>query len=293
MRPLLSGRTIVAGILTVVLVLVLTKEEHSHVLHYHRHSAVFDVTRPRAVFIALARNQELYDLIHSIRQVEDRFNSKFNYDWVFLNDVEFTQEFKNLTSALVSGTAKYGHIPKEHWSYPDFIDLKKAEQTRMQMKQENIIYGDSESYRHMCRYESGFFYHHELLRDYDWYWRVEPGIDIYCDVDYDVFKYMESNNKTYGFAISIKEFRKTIPTLWTHTKNFIEQNPQYLAADNLLPFISNDNGNTYNLCHFWSNFEIANLNFWRGEAYSRYFEHLDKTGGFFYERWGDAPIHSI
>lgn len=24
-----------------------------------------------------------------------------------------------------------------------------------------------------------------------------------------------------------------------------------------------------------------------------YFEHLDKAGGFYYERWGDAPVHSI
>ena len=31
---------------------------------------------------------------------------------------------------------------------------------------------------------------------------------------------------------------------------------------------------------FWSNFEIANLNFWRGEAYRKYFDYLDQTGGF-------------
>jgi alpha 1,2-mannosyltransferase len=24
-----------------------------------------------------------------------------------------------------------------------------------------------------------------------------------------------------------------------------------------------------------------------------YFDYLDKAGGFFYERWGDAPVHSI
>lgn len=24
-----------------------------------------------------------------------------------------------------------------------------------------------------------------------------------------------------------------------------------------------------------------------------YFEHLDHSGGFFYERWGDAPVHSL
>lgn len=52
-------------------------------------------------------------------------------------------------------------------------------------------------------------------------------------------------------------------------------------------------GVEYNNCHFWSNFEIADLNFWRGEAYSKYFTFLDEKGGFYYERWGDAPVHSI
>ena len=29
------------------------------------------------------------------------------------------------------------------------------------------------------------------------------------------------------------------------------------------------------------------------QAYEEYFKHLDKAGGFFYERWGDAPVHSL
>jgi hypothetical protein len=33
----------------------------------------------------------------------------------------------------------------------------------------------------------------------------------------------------------------------------------------------------------WSNFEIADLDFWRGEAYSKFFEYLDEQGGFYYE----------
>lgn len=79
------------------------------------------------------RNRDLYSLAESIKSVEDRFNSKFNYDWVFLNDEEFTDEFKNVTSALVSGTTKYGVIPKEHWSFPDWIDEEKAAQVRKEM----------------------------------------------------------------------------------------------------------------------------------------------------------------
>ncbi|PVF94300.1 hypothetical protein CPB86DRAFT_50427 [Serendipita vermifera] len=58
-------------------------------------------------------------------------------------------------------------------------------------------------------------------------------------------------------------------------------------------FLSDNDGNDYNLCHFWSNFEIADMDFWRSEAYMKYFEFLDSKGGFYYERWGDAPVHSI
>lgn len=31
----------------------------------------------------------------------------------------------------------------------------------------------------------------------------------------------------------------------------------------------------------------------RSDAYVDYFNSLDQDGGFFYERWGDAPVHSI
>lgn len=249
--------------------------------------------REKATFVTLARNKDLWRLIDSMRHVEDRFNKKFKYDWVFLNDEEFSDEFKSVTTVLASGNTKYGLIPKEHWSFPEWIDQEKAAQTREDMKKNKVIYGDSISYRHMCRYESGFFWRHPLLDEYKYYWRVEPSIKMFCDVDYDLFKFMKDNNKSYAFTVSIPELPNTIPTLWETTKAFIKENPQYLAENNSMDFISNDGGITYNGCHFWSNFEIASLDFWKGEAYQKYFEYLDKAGGFFYERWGDAPVHSI
>jgi alpha 1,2-mannosyltransferase len=138
---------------------------------------------------------------------------------------------------------------------------------------------------------------------------------------------MQDEEKVYGFTLSLYEYQKTIPTLWDATKGgyilisqrpfclisfveFIKENPQYLPKDNAMAFISDDGGNNYNLCHckkafiilkvqflifriVWSNFEIGDLDFWRSEAYTKYFEHLDQKGGFYYERWGDAPVHSI
>lgn len=249
--------------------------------------------KEKACFVTLARNTDLYGLLRAIQSVEDRFNDKFQYDWIFLNDDEFSDEFKRLTSALVSGTTKYGLVPKEHWSYPDHIDLKKAENARKKMGEEGILYGPSESYRFMCRYESGLFFRHPLLDDYDWYWRVEPDVEFFCDINFDVFKFMRDNNKKYAFTVSLFEYLGTIPTLWNTTIEFFDKNPQYLHPNNMLDFVSDDDGFSYNLCHFWSNFEVGSLEFFRSEAYTQYFEYLDTSGGFFYERWGDAPVHSI
>jgi hypothetical protein len=33
----------------------------------------------------------------------------------------------------------------------------------------------------------------------------------------------------------------------------------------------------------WSNFEIADMDFFRSKAYMEYFDHLDRAGGFYYE----------
>jgi len=256
-------------------------------------AAIDTGSRANATFITLARNSDLWEIVKSIRHVEDRFNRKYNYDWVFLNDQPFDEQFKKVTTALISGKTKYGLIPTEHWSYPEWIDQEKAKKVREDMHERKIIYGDSVSYRHMCRFESGFFFRHELLKDYEYYWRVEPSIELYCDVDYDVFKFMKQNNKKYGFVLSLYEYVETIPTLWDSVKGFMKDHPEHIHKDNAMHFLSNDNGDEYNHCHFWSNFEIGSLDFWRSQPYLDFFDKLDKDGGFFYERWGDAPVHSI
>ena len=252
-----------------------------------------DGPKQNATFVTLARNSDIWEISKSIRQVEDRFNHRYGYDWVFLNDKEFDDDFKRVTSNLVSGKTRYGLISEEHWSFPEWIDQDKAAEVRKDMADRKIIYGDSISYRHMCRYESGFFFRHPLMLEYEWYWRVEPSIELYCDIEYDTFKFMADNDKKYSFVLSLYEYKETIPTIWDSTRTFMREHPEHIAKNNAMDFLSEDGGKTYNNCHFWSNFEIGNLDWLRSEAYIDFFDQLDQDGGFFYERWGDAPVHSI
>lgn len=50
--------------------------------------------RANAVVLMLVRNSELEGALSSVRQFEERFNHAHNYPWVFLNEVPFTDEFK-------------------------------------------------------------------------------------------------------------------------------------------------------------------------------------------------------
>jgi len=187
----------------------------------------------------------------------------------------------------------FGQIPEHHWNQPDWIDENRARESRERMVAQQIIYAGSVPYRNMCRFNSGFFYHHELLQPYRYYWRVEPDVKFYCDLTYDPFLYMEDNNKVYGFNIALLEWEPTISSLWSNVKEFLSNNSEYLAPHNSMEYLSDDGGASYNLCHYWSNFEIADMTLWRSEAYTKFFDFLDSKGGFYYERWGDAPVHSI
>ncbi|KAF9005663.1 glycosyltransferase family 15 protein [Cyathus striatus] len=244
--------------------------------------------KANAAIVMLARNGDLNGVVSSMKQMEDRFNKKFQYPYVFLNDEPFNDQFKNRVSELTDGQVQFGVIPPDDWHQPSWINETRASDARAKMVKDNVIYGGSVPYRNMCRFNSGFFYRHELLKPYKYYWRVEPDVKFFCDLDYDPFLIMQDKKKVYGFTVSLYEYEATIPTLWNTVKEFIHGNPDLVSPDNAMAFLSDDGGETYNRCHFWSNFEIGDLDLWRGEAYSKFFDFLDEKGGFYYERWGDA-----
>ena len=145
----------------------------------------------------------------------------------------------------------------------------------------------------------------------------------------DPFIHMERANKTYGFTIAVKELKETVPNIFRYASAYKRVNnltsqglwemfaePASAAEDVSLP---EDNpkhkkplpeeilgsepgqggvpdvdpeameGETYNMCHFWSNFEIARLDWFRSKEYNDFFDMMDRSGGFWMERVGHGP----
>jgi alpha 1,2-mannosyltransferase len=55
--------------------------------------------RASATLLMLARNSDVDEAVRSVREMEDRFNHKFRYPWVFLNEQPFSDDFKRCVSS--------------------------------------------------------------------------------------------------------------------------------------------------------------------------------------------------
>lgn len=256
-----------------------------------------------ATIIALVRNSEAGDISKTIRDFEKSFNSKYQYPYTFLNDEPFTERFKERMKALSSAAMEFVVIPPELWNPPDHINRAKADEAMEKLDKENVAYAKMLSYHNMCRFYLGTFYNIPELQKYRYYWRIEPNVHFYTDLKYDVFKFMEKAKKVYGFTINLYDIAESIRTLWPETLKFLNQGDNYkyvnkngafqwLLDDTQLPQNAAQTGG-YSTCHFWSNFEVADMDFYRNSGYDEWFKHLDQSGKFYYERWGDAPVHSI
>ncbi|KAJ7678821.1 glycosyl transferase, partial [Mycena rosella] len=78
-----------------------------------------------------ARNSDLDSTMRSVREVEDRFNTRHHYPYTLLNDEPFMDQFKRRVSAVASGPVAYGLVPRGHWCVqPDWIDEERAPRPR-------------------------------------------------------------------------------------------------------------------------------------------------------------------
>ena len=85
--------------------------------------------------------------------------------------------------------------------------------------------------------------------DYDPFLMMQETGKVYGKrlnkLPFDLYSYLE----TLGFTISLYEWESTIPTLWPTVKEFIAEHPEYVAKNNAMKFLSDNGGESYNLCH--------------------------------------------
>ena len=138
-------------------------------------------------------------------------------------------------------------------------------------------------YRHMCRFQSKLVFEQPILQGVEWYWRLDDDSELHREVGYDVFRHMESEGYLYGYIHITRDAPQCVVGLWENTAKFIQDNDiqTFWTEEWLSPYM------------FYNNFEICRVDFWRNSMGKKYLDFIDKIGGHYTQRWGDAPVHSL
>ncbi|CAI4396113.1 AQG_2a_G0026830.mRNA.1.CDS.1 [Saccharomyces cerevisiae] len=121
-------------------------------------------SKMNASFVMLTRNEEIEDVLKTMRSIEGRFNKWFKYPYVFLNDDPFTDHFKDQIQAATNASVEFGTVDEIMWEFP--AKVRNSLQFKASLEDQNdrgIMYGNMESYHKMCRFYSGIFYKHPLV----------------------------------------------------------------------------------------------------------------------------------
>ncbi|KAG1151224.1 hypothetical protein G6F37_008838 [Rhizopus arrhizus] len=257
---------------------------------------VWDHVQVKGAFYMMTRNEDLPKAKATIKSIEDRFNGRLGYPWIFLNNQKFSPEFKKYIKKTVSNPDQvyFGQVDLEAWNYPPWIDSVRSQTLFTGFRDLGYPKINRPSYSNYLRYQSGLFFHHPLFDDVDYVWRVDAGSYYSCEMfRNDPFQTMQEKNKSIGFSLTERATNEiTLFSLWPVTKHFMNLYPNLIEQDSIYPWLTNAD-NEYNMCQISTSFEILSLSFLKSEKYRAFFYYLDLVGGFFYERWTDAAVRTV
>ena len=136
-------------------------------------------------------------------------------------------------------------------------------------------------YRHMCRFMAGDIFRNEELLKYDWYMRLDTDSFILEKIGFDPFLKMYNENFFYCFNNIQDDNPLVVEGLYEESKLYMESKKVEQKNEVAHPKM------------YYTNFEICRIDWFIKNGYLEYFDHLDRTGGIYTKRWGDAPIRYI
>ncbi len=149
------------------------------------------------------------------------------------------------------------------------------------------------SYLNMCRFFTLMLPNHPLLTLFTFYWRLDSHSYILGSKPIeDPFEIMQKRHIQYAFAMVYLETEEYAIGLLSLFHEFLKNHN--LKASTAFKKTQTTQSGQYSLAIISTNFAIANVSLFRDHSLMRAWLHkVDRNGGIYRHRWGDAPIHTL
>ncbi|CAF4556630.1 unnamed protein product [Rotaria sp. Silwood2] len=151
----------------------------------------------------------------------------------------------------------------------------------------------SPKYFDMCRFFTLMLPNHPLLTLFTYYWRLDAHSYIFGPKPIeDPFEIMQKRQIQYAFVMANEEADHYATGLWSLFHEFLHDHclkPSKAFHQTQTGWLGG-----YSLAIIFTNFAIANVSLFRDHSLIRAWLHtVDRNGGIYRYRWGDAPIHTL
>jgi len=200
---------------------------------------------------------------------------------------EYTQQDKDLIRSWAPHSA-VSFVSMELYSGAALepgLEIKQFD--RWNSNLDGGIGGRPIGYRAMCRLYSGRLQNHGMLRDFQYYMRLDDDSFFTSDLSFDPFVKMKTMKLQFAY-------RRQAQDSWG-IKRMWELALPYMNAESLRNMRQMDMilGPEYTGAQPYNNFHVASVEMFQRPTWQRYMRDTERAFGFFKYRFGDANVHAI
>eukprot|EP00928_Gymnodinium_smaydae_P014967 TRINITY_DN15493_c0_g3_i1.p1 TRINITY_DN15493_c0_g3~~TRINITY_DN15493_c0_g3_i1.p1 ORF type:complete len:402 (-),score=62.07 TRINITY_DN15493_c0_g3_i1:47-1111(-) len=146
------------------------------------------------------------------------------------------------------------------------------------------------SYAVMCEFWASKVFDLDEVKDLKYYMRLDDDATMVCDDDSpDPFRILEERRANYGYYVLARERPDLDDGFREHLQDYLASSAHSSAAEaQAVSAPAFDMSDGVGAPVFYNNFEVVDVQYFRGELVQRYTESALATGGIYRHRWGDA-----
>jgi alpha 1,2-mannosyltransferase len=243
--------------------------------------------KPKAVIFYLVHRSALKSLSRSIAALDRHFRRRFLYPLVIFIEPDLDNEAdRNHIRSMSKNPGDHlmpVYIQVVRFSIPPYVNASAVPPLAGFGRRKRTI-----GYRHMCRFHAFGVYQQPIMlsQDLEFGWRLDDDSTLLAPVEYDLFQFMRDRKLQYGYKKINTGWSPVDHELWTAVDRYVNASGGALRT----PYYDKWPKNS---ARFFNNFEISDLTVWRSKPYRDYFDFVDRLGGIYYYKWGDAAIKTI
>jgi hypothetical protein len=170
--------------------------------------------RKKLAVIALCRASDASEMAASMRSFDAAYHGRHAHDYVIFSETEWEEDAQAVLRAATNASVAFPLLSASEWGTPSWID---GDRFRGVLRAKSY-YGNTESYRHMCRFFAGPVFNTRALAGYEWAWRMDSHVRYLCDIPGDPIARLEAANASYGYALRMSVLMYTVPTVWDRVR---------------------------------------------------------------------------